>query len=141
MSQKRSRVVRYAELRRKIENMTYYSFGDDTTPLTDYKSDEERHAPQNYNSPKVMHNTLSIPLNDLLEEDGKYKHRRALMSTQEFKAIDTAPEEKDKKKKGEMLSKAPKAFPNLFKKWWSYVIIGILLITIIVVVIVIAFQA
>lgn len=31
-----------------------------------YKSDEERHQNTNPKSPQVLHNTLSIPLEDLL---------------------------------------------------------------------------
>lgn len=140
MSMKRSRVVRYAELRRKIESTTYDSFNEEASSSFDFKSDEQRRASQSSNSPKVLHNTLSIPLSDLLEEDGKHKNRRALMSTQEYKVIDTAPEEKGKKKKGEMLSKAPKPLPNLFKKWWAYALIGLLLLIILIVVVVIAYR-
>lgn len=135
MPQKKSRVIKYAELRKKIESTPYEDDEEDSANYTNYKSDEERHQNTNPKSPQVLHNTLSIPLEDLLNEDGKYKHRRAMMTTLEFKTIDTPKEQNKKKKKGTQVSGSPKEITNLFKKWWMWVIIGLLGLGIIIVVI------
>lgn len=129
MSQKRSRVIKYAELRHKIESMTYED-EDSSLDQSAYNAlktdDDSRRRKPRPNSPKVIHNTLSIPLEELLQ-DGKYKNRRAMMNTQEFKALDTRPEEYEKKKSGTMVSSTPKKFNNILGKWWAWILIALLL--------------
>lgn len=127
MSVNHSRVIRYAELRRKIENASYAEIGGEEGGLpTDYRPDDARHPPSFSNSPKVLHNTLSIPLSALLEEDGRYKNRRALMSTKEFEAIDKAPEPSSHHKRGEKVSKVKKPIGPALKRWWTWALVGVL---------------
>lgn len=132
MSQKRSRVVKYAELRHKIESMTFEDEDSnlDQAAYNALKTDDDsKRRKARPNSPKVIHNTLSIPLEELLK-DGKYKNRRAMMNTQEFKALDTKPEEYKKTKNGTsgtMVSSNPKKFKNIMRKWWAWVLIALLL--------------
>lgn len=57
------------------------------------------------------------------------------MTTLEFKTIDTPKEQNKKKKKETQVSGSPKEITNLFKKWWMWVIIGLLGLGIIIVVI------
>ena len=62
MPQKKSRVIKYAELRKKIESTSYEDDEEDSANYTNYKSDEERHQNTNPKTPQVLHHTLSIPL-------------------------------------------------------------------------------
>ena len=77
MSEERSRVVLYAKLRKKIENMGVYSFSEtDTT---------KKHLPQ-YSSttvdlkddsfkPRIKKNTLSLTIDELIKEHEQYNSK------------------------------------------------------------------
>lgn len=132
MSQKRSRVVRYAELRKKIESTTYQgeSMGTKSAPSDSFGKDDERRKREVKTSPKVIHNTLSIPLSELLNQDGRHMSRRAMMSTQEFKALDTSPEQK-KRKNGSLVNSSPRQINNIFRKWWAWALVGIVVLAVV----------
>ena len=77
MEEEKSRVVLYAKLRKKIENMGVYSFSEtDTT---------KKHLPQNNPSsveikddsfkPRIKKNTLSLTIDELIKEHEQYNSK------------------------------------------------------------------
>lgn len=120
MANERSRIVRYADLRRKIENMSYFSLDEEKkqAPITEYKSDPDPSKAPKPSNPQVRHNTLTVPLDQLLKENG-------VENTMEFKAIDEAPINSKKEAvvfKGRQVGDRKKS--RLPKDWWIWALVG-----------------
>jgi len=120
MEEKKSRVVKYEALRRKIENMSYFDLEENTSKDSHFDLDNIKINVTNSN---VRYNTLTVPLDELLK-DSKRKDSRVMNSTQDIKM-------KDETKKGKSIAKG-----NVpFWKNWIFWLVSALCIGIIIMII------
>lgn len=130
MSQEKSRVMRYADLRRKIENMSYFSLGESVKSEFTPDNDSLSSTPSASQGSVVKHNTLTIPLDELLSETPGKSRRlsRAAANTQELKKIDEPVLNKSTKRHryyyGERVGMGTPR-KNKYGQWWIWVIVGI----------------
>ena len=139
--------MRYADLRRKIGNMYYFPLeSGEENAQPEFKTDREAlsRAPTREASAVVTHNTLTIPLDELLEEAQKTGHgrSRAAANTQELKKIDEPRSGKTKRRfrdglfgRESMGYRKPRSrHPAL----WVWIIVGLLCAGLAVAIIVLA---
>ena len=100
----RSRVERYAYLRRKIENGSYFSLRVEDSPSDDGESPRT----EKVSDKALRHNTFSIPLEQILEEEAKAQTR--------------ATHSRDKKESGT----ASHWHLLLRSGWWRYLLLVLL---------------
>lgn len=113
----RSRMVRYADLRRKIENMTYFSLDEESksVPTPDYRPDPDADGKKDTVG-SVRHNTLTVPLDQLLREN-------SFENTMELKAIDVSdPSKRQPVFKGRQIGSKKFTLP---KDWWIWLLVVI----------------
>lgn len=130
MSEQRSRVIKYEDLRRKIENLSYFSLNDqlDNSSTSSYDLNASKNSVKS--SSTVRHNTLTVPLDNLLNEVKK-KDDYAINSTQELKLTDENNPSKGKKSSfSKFMHESIHSSKPLYKNWifWTIIILTIAII-------------
>lgn len=135
MNKQRSRIVKYADLRRKIENMSYFDLNSEKDKKSLYY--EPDNFPKPKSTPVIKHNTLTVPLAELLKEAKKHDYN-SISSTQELKSTDE-PVKPTKKERGknkffESVTDAFHSAGPLYKNWifWAILIATVVIIAMII---------
>lgn len=133
MSEQRSRVVKYEDLRRKIENLSYFSLNDQLdNSSTNYDLNISKNSVKG--SSTVRHNTLTVPLDNLLSE-AKKKDDYSINSTQELKITDESNPTKGKKTSfSKFMHESIHSNKPLYKNWifWTIIILTLVIIVILI---------
>lgn len=110
----RSRIKRYENLRRKIENQSYFSLEKQDSDLTaEYVPDPDPSKAPKPSSSDVRHNTITVPLSQILKEQGE-------VAPQHAEEIPSEPAKKQSRRFHLRLS--------LRSRWWKYLLLVVLCI-------------
>ena len=117
----RSRMKRYENLRRKINDLSYFSLErSKTTTTVVYTPDPDPEKAPKPSSSAVRHNTMTIPISQIQEETDR-EQGITPQHTQQFKAVDES--DRPGIKRGRTAGLKP--LRRLSEDWWKWLLIAL----------------